>query len=234
MLKAQWTNIWQEEELFAQQVGMVTTFMNCNKPARVETAIEFARYLQEIGLTSDNYPLFLEFLRESNHHVIDALFGEEKAFDFFTKVQVNRYIIDFCFRMLSEHIPGGIYERTLELIFGVLYRNYHSAKEGYTLYPLTVENLNAIGKYLEKNKPQSDSLNRFILNILVDISGFISINSEDENIDRISAHAVAIRNAFFDRTVGMDTVIPPELLTRQNYRDTDVNPRTVKSYSEQG
>lgn len=225
MLKTQWTNVWSEDELYAQQVTAVTQFMKCDTPHRVEACIEFARYLSRVGLNSDNYPLFLEFLKVGNHYVIEALIGEESAFDLLKKVQMNRYIIDFCFKMLAMHKPGGVYERTLELIFGVLYRNYHSAKEGYGLYPLTTENLNSIGKYLDKEKKQSDSLNRFILDILGDISGYTSLNFEDDNIDKIAAHAVAIRNAFFDRTVTMEVAIPPELLIRENYIETDVSPR---------
>lgn len=232
MLQFDFTTIFSEDELEKQQVAAVSQFMQHDTPHRVEASIEFARYLNSMGLNSDNYPLFLEFLRDENHHVIDALLGDESAFDFFKKVQLNRYQIKYCFEMLNHHKPGGLYDRTLELIFGILYRNYHSAKEGYALFPLTVENLNSIGKYLDKEQGQQHAVNRFILNVLGDIAGYTSLNFEDENVDRIASHAVDIRNAFFDRTVGMNTVIPEELLERVDHREQAVQPRNTNPYQE--
>ena len=91
------------------------------------------------------------FLKEENHNVTEALLGDANAFDFFKEVQPNYFIIDFCFKMLYKYAVGGVYERTLELIFGILYRNYHRAKEGFPLYPLSLENLNALGKFLDKS-----------------------------------------------------------------------------------
>jgi len=43
----------------------------------------------------------------------------------------NPYIIEFCFDVLRTYLPRGVNDLTLELIFGILYRAYHSAREGY-------------------------------------------------------------------------------------------------------
>jgi hypothetical protein len=230
MLRVDMHDVFTEDELFKQQVDAVSRFMSVKTQHGVETCIEFARYLNKIGLTSDNYPLFLEFLRDENHHVVNALLGEEPAFDYFTRVQPNRYIINFCFEVLGRHKPGGVHDRTLELIFGILFRNYHSAKEGYALYPIREEHLNSIGKYLDKQKNQNDAINRFILDILGDISNYTSLNFEDESVDKIAAHAVDIRNAYFDRRVGMETAIPQELLLRIDFRARAIDPRTTQQY----
>jgi hypothetical protein len=163
---------------------------------------------------------------------VEALIGREKAFDLFLKVQPNPYIIGFCFQMLRAYAPGGVHDRTLEMIFGILYRSYHSAKEGHALYPLAIEDVNAIGKFLDKSKDQNDPINRFILDILADIAEYRSINDEDPVVDKNSAHATAIRNAFFDKKRAMTSVMPPEILVRRNYSETLVKPRSTRKFSD--
>jgi len=125
-----------------------------------------------------------------------------------------------------------VYDLTLELIFGILYRNYHSAKEGHALYALTIEDVNAIGKFLDKKKDQTDPINRFILDILADIAEYTSINNEDPVVDKNSSHATSIRNAFFDRRREMSGVMPPEILFRTDYDTTLVKPRSTRKFTE--
>ncbi|HTP58374.1 MAG TPA: hypothetical protein VMM82_05610, partial [Spirochaetia bacterium] len=166
---------WNEDDLYKLQVQAVSRFMECDTPQAVEASVEFARHLGDQGLDPDNYPLFLEILRHENSFVTEALLGGEKAFDLFTRVQPNPYIVGFCFQVLRSYKPGGVHDLTLELVFGILYRAYHSAKEGNALYRLSIEDINAVGKFLDKGKPQTDSINRFILDILGDIAEYRSI-----------------------------------------------------------
>ncbi len=228
MLNLEWTNIWTEEELYKLQVNAVNRFMKCNAQHSVEATLEFAKFLNDKGLDSDNYPLFLELLKDENYHVIEALLGANDAFDFFSVVQPNYYIVDFCFKMLYKYSAGGVHDKTLQILFGILYRTYHSSKEGFSLHPLTIENLNSIGKFLDKNREQSDILNRFILDILSDIAEYYTQNEDDEEINKISAHAVAIRNAFYDKRLEMQSVMPEEILARKDYMKTTVHPRKTK------
>lgn len=232
MLEFPILTFWSEDDLYKLQVQAVTWLLEADSPYSVEASIEFARYLNSKGLDSDNYPLFLEILRNENSYVIDALVGKEKAFDLFTRVQPNPYIIGFCFQMLRQYDVGGVHEKTLEIIFGILYRNYHSAKEGYTLHPIAIEDVNSIGKFLDKSKSQTDPINRFILDILADIAEYRSINNEDPAVDKNSSHATAIRNAFFDKRKAMASIMPPEILTRKNYLETLVKPRKRIKFSE--
>jgi hypothetical protein len=225
---------WNEEELYRLQVQAVSQFMKVDSPYAVEACAEFARFLGSKGLDGDNYPLYLEILRNENRYVIEALLGKEKAFDLFVKVQPNSYIIRFCLEALRSYSPGGVHDRTLELIFGVLYRSYHSAKEGHALYPLAIEDINAVGKFLDKTRDQTDPINRFILDILSDIAEYRSINNEDPVVDKNSAHATAIRNAFFDKRKAMTSVMPPEILVRRNYDETIVKPRSMRKFTEAG
>jgi len=232
MLQFPMLEFWNEEDLFTLQVKAVSRFMACDTPQAVEASVEFARYLNAQGLDSDNYPLFLEILRNENMHVTKALIGDGKAFDLFTRVQPNPYIMRFCFQVLREYKPGGVNDLTLELIFGILYRGYHSAKEGNALYPLHLEDVNAIGKFLDKDRPQSDPINRFILDILADIAEHRSLNNEDPVVDKNSSHATAIRNAFFDKRRSMSSVMPAEILARKNYDETLVKPRSTRKFTE--
>jgi hypothetical protein len=228
MLNLEWKNLWSEEELYKLQVDCVDRFMRCNTRHAVEATVEFASFLNEKGLDADNYPLFLELLRNENYHVVDALLGKEDPFEYFSVVEPNYYIVDFCFRMLYQYSPGGVHAKTLALIFGVLYRCYHSSKEGFALHPLSIENLNSIGKFLDKSKDQNDQINRFILDILSDIAEYYTHSEDDEEVNKISAHAVAIRNAFYDRRKEMNQVMPEEILQRKNYMETSISPREKK------
>ncbi len=234
MLNLQWKNIWTDEELYNLQISVINKFLKCENQYSVEAAVEFARYLNYKGLNSDNYPLFMEMLEEENHNVTDALLGDSDAFDFFKEIQPNYYLIDYCFKLLYKYSPGGVYDKTLEIIFGILYRNYHRAKEGYKLYPLSIENLNALGKFLDKSKKQTEGVNRFILDILADIADYTSRfgDEADEQINKIAAHAIAIRNAFFDRRLEMSSVLPQEILVRKDYKKTTVNPRKRVPFKE--
>jgi hypothetical protein len=232
MLQFSELQFWNDEELHALQVQAVSRFMKVDTPFAVEACVEFARFLNARGLDSDNYPLFLEILRNENRFVVDALIGDENAFELFTKVQPNSYIIEFCLRMLRAYPPGGMHGKTLELIFGILYRGYHSAREGNALHRLTIEDVNAVGKFLDKNRDQNDSLNRFILDILADIAEYRSINNEDPGIDKNSSHATAIRNAFFDRRRAMNSVMPPEILVTTNYEAKLVKPRNTRKLTQ--
>jgi len=234
MLQFSLLEFWSEEDLYKLQVKAVSRFMKVDSAFAVEASIEFAKYLSSIGLDADNYPLFLEILRNENRYVSEALIGREKAFDLFTKVQPNPYIIGFCLEVLRAYVPGGVHDHTLEIIFGILYRNYHSTKEGHALYPLEIEDINAVGKFLDKSKDQNDPINRFILDILADVAEYRSLNNEDPVVDKNSAHATAIRNAFFDRRRTMSGVIPPEILTRREYATSLVKPRNQRKYSESG
>ena len=229
MPEMNWENLWSDEELYALQLEAVNAFLKCDAPETVEMSVEFAKFLNHVGLNADNYSIFLELLREENSHVTDALLGNRKAFDFFKEIQPSYYLIDVCFKMLYSYSVGGVYDKTLELIFGIIYRNYHRAREGFLLYPLSVENLNSIGKFLDKSKGQNEGNNRFIVDILGDIAEY---TSQDQNnpVNEISSHAIAIRNAFFDRRREMKSVIPEEVLFRKNYAQMRINPRKPKAF----
>jgi len=60
MLNMTWTNIFTSDELYQMRINAVTRFLQCDTPKAVEASIELARYLNQKGLDSQNYPLVLE------------------------------------------------------------------------------------------------------------------------------------------------------------------------------
>jgi len=51
-------------------------------------------------------------------------------------------------------------------------------------------------------------------------------------VDKNSAHATAIRNAFFDKKRAMSGVMPVEILGRINYEETLVKPRAERKFTD--
>jgi hypothetical protein len=194
----------------------------CRSTEAVEAAITYARYLNSVGITPNNYPVFLKMLEIANHWVIDALIGERDPFLLLSPVQPNRFIVERCLAMMTRWHKGGIYSKNLSVIMGVLQSVYSSPRDGYRICPLTIADTNALGKHLHKNKGQDDPLNRAILEVLEKIADLE--DAGDAQMEEVAIHAAAIRNAFFDDRKRMEDVIPPVLLVAVKEND-EVAPR---------
>lgn len=194
----------------------------CRSTEAVEASISFASFLTTVGVTPENCPLFLKMLEIENHWVIDALIAGHDPFLLLSPVQPNNYIVESIFAMVTKWHKGSIYPKNLSVIIGVLQSVYGSPEEGYRIYPITISNLNAIGKHLEKEKGQNNPLNRAILEILDKISDLE--RSADPEIKRISKHAAEIRNTFFDNKKKMEDIIPPALLATPKNR-VEIRPK---------
>ena len=102
---------------------------------------------------------------------------------------------------------------TLETVLSVLKQHYHNAPVGYRLYPLSVDEVNFIGKFLDKSKPQADKINRIILDIFSDLGELSSKDNIDHDIDRIGAQANRVRSAFLDKKSRLEEALPAGILT---------------------
>jgi len=182
----------------------------CRSTEAVEAAITYAQYLSSVGITPENYPVFLRMLEIENHWVIDALIGGRDPFLLLSGVQPNKYIVGRILAMMTRWHKGGIYPKNLSVILGVLQSVYSSPRDGYRIYPLSIADANAIGKHLDKEKGQDDPLNRAILEVLEKISDLEDAGNAE--MDEVAIHGAAIRNAFFDDHKRMEDVIPPVLL----------------------
>ena len=213
---------WTEKDISEIENRMLQGIFHCRTTEAVEAAITYARFLSTVGITPENCPLFLKILEIENHWVIDALIGDRDPFLLLSAVQPNDYIVNRIFAMMTKWHKGGIYSKNLSVILGVLQSVYSSPKEGYRIYPLTIANLNAMGKHLDKEKGQDDPLNRIILEIMDKISELE--DSGDADKEEVAIHASNIRNAFFDNRKNMEDVIPPVLLVTIDERK-EVTPR---------
>ena len=213
---------WSEEQISEIENRMLQGIFQCRTTEAVEAAITYARFLSTVGITPENCPLFLKILEIENHWVIDALIGERDPFLLLSAVQPNAYIVNRIFAMMTKWHKGGIYSKNLSVILGVLQSVYSSPNEGYRIYPLTIANINAMGKHLDKEKGQDDPLNRIILENMDKLSELEDSGNSD--MEEVAIHASNIRNAFFDNRKDMEDVIPPVLLVTINERK-EIPPR---------
>ena len=216
----------RRREIFDIESKLLQGIFGCRTPEAVESSVTYARFLNSVGITPDNYPVFLKMLEIANHWVIDALIGDRDPFLLLSPVQPNRFIVQRCLAMMTRWHKGGIYHKNLSVIMGVLQSVYSSPRDGYRISPLTIADANAIGKHLQKSKGQDDPLNRAILEVLEKIAHLE--DSGDAQMEEVAIHAAGIRNAFFDDRKRMEDVIPPVLLVSFKDRD-EVAPRRTNS-----
>ena len=197
----------------------------CRSTDAVEAALTYAQYLSSVGITPENYPVFLRMLEIENRWVVDALIGERDPFLLLSGVQPNKFIVGRILAMMTRWHKGGIYSKTLSVILEVLQSVYSSPRDGYRIYPLSIADGNAIGKHLNKEKGQDEPLNRAILEVLDKIAALEEVDNAE--MEEVAIHAAAIRNAFFDDRKRMEDVIPPVLLVTVEERQ-EIAPRRAQ------
>jgi hypothetical protein len=215
---------WMEAQITRKENEFFQQIIDCQSPESVEAALTFAAYINTLGLTPENYPVFLRMLEIENRWVVDALIGEMDPFELLTTVQPNHHIVSRIFAMMTRWNRGGIYSKNLSVILGVLKANFTSPEDGFRIYPLSISDINGMGKHLDKSKSQDDPLNRAILNILDSIS-HLKADPDSPTKEKIALQASAIRNAFFDDRKSMEEVIPAVLLEPESKRKPESTPR---------
>jgi hypothetical protein len=229
MTAAGFEHDWTEEHITGTETHLLQGIFGCRTTEAVEASITYARFLSSSGITPENYPVFLRMLEIENRWVVDALIGGRDPFLLLSPVQPNKYIVDRIFAMMTRWHKGGIYHKNLSVILGVLQSVYSSPRDGYSIYPLTIANLNALGKHLDKEAGQDDPLNRVILEILDKLGDLES--TDNREMEEVAIHAAAIRQAFFDDRRRMEDAIPPVLLVTLNDR-VEIAPRRPKTVAQ--
>lgn len=219
MVEEQWTR----ESIMDVEIGLLENMIGCRTIEAVESAICYSRFLSMSGLTYDNFPLFLKLLEVENHWVIDAMIGNKDPFLLLSPIQPNNYLILQSYKLLTNWHPGGIYPKTLAIVLGVLQAAFSSPKDGYKIYNVSINDVNNLGKHLNKETGQDDSNNRCILDIL-DRLGALAGTSEDENIEQMARQANNIRTFYFDKRKKMEDIIPQVLLVKSDYVAKEVAP----------
>jgi len=222
---------FKKEEVAKIEYDLLRGIMGVRSPEAVEASITYARYLNSVGITNSNYPIFLKILGVRNHHVIDSLLGTRDPFLFFSSIQPNYFIVATCFSFLAKYHTGEIYSKTLGIILGVFQATYSNPLDGYIIYPPTIADINSLGKHLTKDKGQDDLLNRSILDILDKLSQ-LEGQGKDEAMEAVAVHAHNIRNNFFDSTKRLVDIIPEVLLRKEPKLDEEILPRKQESFND--
>lgn len=218
--------VWTRENILEVENRILQQLMAARTPEAVESAVSYARFLRMSGLTTENYPLFLKMLEIENHWVLDELIGDRDPFLLLSTIPPNRYIVSRSFKLLTKWRAGGIYPKTRAIVLGVLQNAYSSPKDGYKIYPLTIADVDNLGKHLEQEKGQDDPQNRCMLDILEKI-GQLEGLQWDESMEGVARQAMRIRGNFFDNTKMLEDCIPQVLMVRGNYREAETSPNEL-------
>jgi len=238
MLLVDRQKIYTPEEIGEIESVLLQRILACATPDAVEACIAYSRFLSLTGITNENYPLFIKVLEVGNHWVIDALIGERDPFLFLSSIQPNYEILNVFFKLLAERHPGELYAKSLSVILGVLQTTYNVPEDGFKIYRLSISDLNSLGKHLDEEVGQEDSLNRVILDILDKVSmlqgrlGSEGLEGEDRDKEELAIHAKEVMNFFFDDTKSLNQVIPQVLLIRKDFRNTEIAPRDEVRFEE--
>jgi hypothetical protein len=217
--------VWSDHSVFRVENDIINNIFACRTPEAVEAAIMYSAFLRKSGLTNENYPLFLKLLEMENHFVIDSLLGTTDPFLFMTPIQPTKHLVSACFRLLTNWHPGGIYPKTLAIVLGALQAAYSYAKDGYKIHIVTINDVNNLGKHLNKEKGQDDAVNRAILDILDRLA---SLEGQgDAEMELLSRQSNVIRGHYFDQRRKMEDAIPQVLLVKSDYLVKEVLPVNV-------
>jgi hypothetical protein len=215
--------VWTTESIADVEIDILENMVGCRTVEAVEASISFARFLKLSGLTNDNYPLFIKLLEVENHWVIDHLIGDKDPYLLLSPIQPNNYLLMSAFSLLTKWHPGGIYPVTLSIVLGVLQTAYSSPMDGYKIYNASINDVNNLGKHLNKELGQDDGNNRCILDIL-DRAGSLEGTTQNSEVEEMSRQSNSIRTFFFDKRKKMEDVLPQVLLTKSDYVTKEIAP----------
>jgi len=217
--------VWSDQSIFRVENHIINNIFACRTTDAVEAAITYSAFLRRSGLTNENYPLFLKLLEMDNHFVIDSLLGTTDPFLFLTPIQPTKHLVSTSFRLLTNWHPGGIYPKTLAIVLGSLQAAYSYAKDGYKIHKVTINDVNNLGKHLNKEKGQDESVNRAILDILDRLA---SLEGQgDDEMELLARQCNIIRGNYFDKRRKMEDAIPQVLLVKSDYLVKEVLPASV-------
>ena len=223
--------MWSEKEIDALSLGYMKEIIESREGYSAFVAVGLAHFLaHKVGLNPDNYPIFFRLIESGNPWVIDTLVGDTLPSKFLGSIQFNTFMLKECFRMLTSWKPGEIYPKALEIIYGLLTDCYRLPEEGYRIFPLTVSDVNNLGKHLDKTKDQMDPLNRIVLTLLDRIASLIEPQKPmpSNEVKDVALQANNIRGKFLDMTKGLNESIPDVLLVRGDYTQKIVKPNLPK------
>jgi len=188
----------------------------------------YANFLNKKGHQFDLIPLYFEILYTNNRYAIDALFKGCVARDFFDFIRVpESFVFVKIFGLFDQFPKNAIYKQTIKACCGYLKHYYRSAKDGFNVYPVSIRDINSIGKYLNEDKDQKFQLNRDILDILLYISELDQHHEMDIEKKKIASHASRIRSDFFDSKRSIVQSISSAILEEPKEISSEISPEGV-------
>jgi len=184
-----------------------------NKKA-ANTLVSYASFLNNLGINSDNYPLYLKVLETNNKYAIDTLLDKHDIENYLDCVVPNHFLIERIFNIFSLYKRNEIYKKALGVLFGFLIKVYASSEEGYQLYSPTIPDINSLGKLLNEEEDQDEELNRYILDILMYISDLDTPHETDPEKKELARQAGRIRSDFFDTKRRLEQSITEKVLEK--------------------
>ena len=205
---------WDEALVRELHSNIALDFLRCENDHAVKASVEFVKFLRYKGLDNQNYPFYMRLFLHENEKVISAFLGDGKVLNSLKNLKLSRYFIGLCFDLLKQFSLDTVFDKTLETILLVLKMNYQDAVSGFGIYPLSLNELNNIGKFLDKDRPQANKTNRLVLDILADIGDLTTKDTTTPALLEICARANKIRNVFFDNRALMSEIIPDVMLVK--------------------
>ncbi len=187
----------------------------------------YASFLNDHGINSDNYPLYIELLASNNKSAIDALLDGHDPEKYFDCVTPNPYIVRATFETFARFKSNEIYDKSLRVFLGFLFKVYESSEVGYQLYPPSIADVNNLGKFLDESKDQEFPLNRGILDCLGCLADLEKPHETSIEKRELAAQAGRIRSDFFDAKRRLNQSITEVILEKAKKPTFGVPPEHI-------
>lgn len=194
----------------------------CLTDTQVECSVAFARLLNRSGVTTENYRLFLRMLITNNPWVVEELVHDREPRLLFSTIRPDAELIETAFAVLMSRHPDELHGNVLEAVLGIIQNAFFDPDDGYKIHILGIMDINALGKFLIKDKDQEHPQNKLILEILDRMTSLGRYYGEPEK-NILAKHAFSVRFAYFDSTRNLNDAIPEPLLVKLPNR-SDVSP----------
>jgi len=176
----------------------ISEVLESTTPKGANALWAYASFLNKLGITPDNYPLYINMLASNNRFAVDVLLSGHEPERYLDCVVPNPYIVKSTFETFAELKSNEIYEKSLRVFLGFLFKVYTSPAEGYQLYPVSIAEVNSLGKFLDESQDQDWPLNRGILDVLGAIADLDMPHETDVEKRNVAAQAGRIRSDYFD------------------------------------
>lgn len=192
----------------------ITEILESTAPKAANALWAYASFLNRLGINPDNYPLYINLLASNNRYAVDALLAGHEPDRYLDCVVPNPYIVKATFDTFAELKSNEIYEKSLRVFLGFLFKVYGSSTEGYQLYPVSIAEVNSLGKFLDESQDQDWPLNRGILDVLGAIADLDMPHETDIDKRNVAAQAGRIRSDFFDHKRNLKQSITEVILEK--------------------